>query len=173
MAKFKKGNTEAKKGRKPDLKIKTKRGSSRVELHIRLGHGRDTLRPFARAIYEATTGNRIPGEVVIFKDGDASHCKFENLELLTRSEAMRRNLEHDDSELIEANLEALVLAHVEEIALVLEYFSRPRTKVLMWNPAKKNSPRKIKENCKHTDFVNCTFFKNKGLCKICPMYDVD
>lgn len=123
MAKFKKGHKTV-TARKPILKIHTRRESGRLKLFLRMER-RDTLKPFARAIYEATTGSKIHGAaVIVFKDGNPANCRFSNLESVHRNELMRREIQHDESELTADNLNKIIEFHHEEIALVLEYFKK-------------------------------------------------
>jgi len=47
-----------------------------------------------RRNWEATNGPIAKGSLLVFRDGDHTNCKVENLELITRAELMRRNTIH-------------------------------------------------------------------------------
>ena len=50
--------------------------------------------PVHRLIWIETHGSIPSGHAVVFRDGDATHCVIDNLELVSRAELMRRNSVH-------------------------------------------------------------------------------
>jgi len=124
MGKFEKGNKYAVLKRKEVLKIFSRSQSGRLNLYIRLNK-RDTLKPFAKAVYEATTGDRLTlAYVITFKDNNPANCKFSNLIKIQRNELMRAGVDYDDSELKEKNLAKIIEQHKKEIELVHKYFAK-------------------------------------------------
>lgn len=58
------------------------------------GARRERWKPVHAAVWEESNG-RIPcGHIVVFRDGDRSNFRVENLELISRAENMRRNTVH-------------------------------------------------------------------------------
>jgi len=101
-------------GRSPETRFKKgHRGGRAVELYKPVGTERiskdgylerkinDDM-PFQRRwravhilLWEARNGPLPKGHAIVFKDGDKTHIDYDNLELITRADLMRRNTVHN------------------------------------------------------------------------------
>ncbi len=89
---FKKGNEPH--NTKHDGYISVRRDSKgRYYAHIRVALGKFEL--LHRHIWEQHNGPVPKGQIVVFKNGDTSDFRIENLEMITREENMLRNTRHN------------------------------------------------------------------------------
>lgn len=115
------GAIVAKKSTAVMLKIMCRNEYNRHYLYFRRDHRNYSL--FHKSVYEAYNDCTVGfGQRVIFLDGDPANCAPENLELVQTSELRNREIEHDEFNLTQQNLPAIIEAHAEEIEKVKVYF---------------------------------------------------
>lgn len=61
-------------------------------LYVRIEKNRWKL--FHREVWRLNAGEIPKGMIIVFKDGNRENCRFENLEMITRTEHARRNINY-------------------------------------------------------------------------------
>jgi hypothetical protein len=101
---FKKGQTPPNKRELGELRINA---DGYIDMKVSEAKGALAWRALHIEIWEDANGPLPPGHALVFKDRDCLNVELENLELITRSELMRRNTIHNLPPAIKGAITAL------------------------------------------------------------------